>query len=120
MSEQMSKIVQEYLTKLLSAIESGATFTAEQVPIIIQEKLAFDFWWAVAGLILGILLWLLYPRLWTSTANIDDEDRGAVRFAGSAVITLVSGSLIIANSYNLLFILMAPRLYIIEWLRGML
>ena len=118
MNEQTKQLLSEYLTKLLHTLEAGATWTAEQVPLVVQEKLAFDFWWAIGGVVLGLLLSLAPIPTWRLTRNWEDEDaRGTIRFLGTAIPVVVSTIFLITNVYTLLHILVAPRLYVLEWLR---
>jgi hypothetical protein len=123
MDEQMKTTLAEYMKKMLAAVETGANFAADQIPLIVQEKLAFDFWWsavwvvlAVAGVIFGI--WLI--RGGNKLYKIDKYNDMVVGYFFGGFSLLAAGSIIgLINTYYALKISLAPRLYIIDWLLGM-
>jgi hypothetical protein len=123
MDDQMKTTLAEYMKKMLTAIETGANFAADQIPLIVQEKLAFDFWWsmvwvvvAVIGFIFGI--WLIRDGI--KLYKIDQHNDMVDGHFFGGLILLAAGSIIgLMNIYYVLKISLAPRLYIIDWLLGM-
>jgi hypothetical protein len=124
MDEQMKSTLAEYLKKLLSMVEAGANFAVDQIPLVVQEKLAFDFWWAfvwfMVGLICGVSATLLIRTgiaVYRAREHRHDE-----RFMGwvapGTTLALLGTPLAMTNLYTILKISLAPRLYIIEWLVG--
>jgi hypothetical protein len=122
MDEQTKTLLAEYLKKLLQAAESGASFAAEQIPIIIQEKLAFDFWvatmWIALCLVAGILVSIGYYKI-----NVKaewDEDTTAPTTVAMFFVGVTLLMILLFNLITIIKIQVAPRLYIVEWLKGML
>ena len=123
MDEQTKKLLNEYLVKLLGAIEKGTDFAAEQIPLVIQEKLTFSFYehlfyafvWGLPVLtIVGICLWL-------SRYFYKDNDSDWPGPLVGGFVVLCCG--LIPVGYNVVAMLkisIAPRLYILEWLQGAL
>jgi hypothetical protein len=54
MNEQSKQLVEEALKTLLVAVQSGTALVKEQVPIILQQKLTYDFYY-----------YLFFVVLWT-------------------------------------------------------
>jgi hypothetical protein len=122
MDEQTKTLLAEYLKKLLQAAESGASFAAEQIPLVVQEKLAFDFWssvmWATVSAISMVLVWYGYYKL--NVMAEWDEETTAPTTVAAAFCTLPLLVVIFVNLSAIIKIQVAPRLYIVEWLKGML
>lgn len=138
MDEQTKKLITEYLGKLLAAMERGADFAIEQAPLIVQEKLTYDFAMAIAGVALGIAMIAAsygWYRFWHARAVInqtasgytgaalqqrifEDGNNGLGLIIGAIVTFIAVGFVIPLNLITALHIHFAPRLYIIEWLRS--
>ena len=123
MDEQTEKLFNEYLTSLLRAVEKGVDFAVEQIPLVIQEKLTFSFYehllylciWTMP--VLFIVGFLLLSRRKLYKNNNSDWPK----LAACGFIVFCCGLLPIGyNIVALLEISLAPRLYLLEWLREML
>lgn len=133
MSEDMKKTLEEYLTKLLSAAENGVTWTAEQIPFIIQEKLTFDWYVALIWFIIGLSVFsaaLIFGPKWHRTYNEicreggqryhnDEEEKYIFGTIASCFAGVISIPIMIYNVMTMVKIAVAPRLYIIDWLKDM-
>ncbi len=121
--EVLSKIVD----KALNVAEKTGDFVIEQAPLLLQEFYAWHIWSNVFFIIFGIfLIYAGYklPFLWMDKENKsysykyfslygDDETIVAWTFF---VVGLIVGSIIILiHLYDLIFILTAPKLYLIEY-----
>ena len=119
MSDEMKKMIEEALKFLGDAVKTGAEFAGEEVPLIIQEKLAYDFWYyALCSLVWG-LLWIIpflaYRKCWACY----QKDRSSAYDEGAIVFAIISGCLAV-NISEMLKITLAPRLYIMEWAASLL
>lgn len=124
MSDEMREALEAYLTSLLESAEQGAAWTAEQVPLVIQEKLAFDFWWNVLWLaacpVLAFTTFRLAARSLRKVDNSGDNDGWLFVGFVSGVAFFISVPLFFVATHDALQITLAPRLYIVEWIRGLL
>lgn len=121
-----SERLDEILEWALGALKSAGDFTMEQAPIVVQEFYmwctASHIFWAVFGLILILLA--AYLKRWASGHNkhgmdfIEDSDGGIYLPLG--VIAFIGTMFLLSNIYNLIYIYVAPRLYMIETVAGYL
>ena len=134
MNEQLQLAVSTLIQTSLNAIDKGTTFLSNQIPEVIQQLL---LWKAIASfiefssgifLIGGIFAWLIYQyKYWTTTVTTTWGTK-KVRFEEEAgVFPLLNIFLIIPLLYgssciNLIWlqILIAPKLYLIEYAKDFL
>lgn len=128
MDPKLQAVLTEYLTNLLSAIRSGTDFAKEQIPLVIQEKLQYDFWNNVLGMGLFLIppiavcvvaAWLkrYAPKLpEESRLGFDQSDALGMRIAMRLIATLWIIFVLGTWLPDIIKIVLAPRLYIIEWL----
>ena len=126
MNEQTKKLLQDYLVKLLEAAEKGAEWTAAQIPLIIQEKLAWEFWvhicygllWGLTVVVVAYMSIQLY-RANKQSSYLDGFDLyGAPLLLGLLAIPGLIG--VCFNLEHVIQISIAPRLYLLDWLRRLL
>ena len=134
MNDETKQLLGEYLKRLLEAAETGVDFAAEQIPLVIQEKLTFDLavaevWMVVAVLSMVVFTitarWSLKKYKASKHPYKDHIQQYGVAewlFATipSIILVAVMVPVFLANLFTVLKISFAPRLYILEWLRGML
>ena len=134
MNEQLQLAVSTLIQTSLNAIDKGTTFLSNQIPEVIQQLL---LWKAIASfiefsfgifIIGGIFAWLIYQyKYWTTTVTTTwgtkkvrfDDDAGALSLLNILLII----PLIYGISYiNLIWlqILIAPKLYLIEYAKDFL
>ncbi len=108
--------------KLIQWLEATEVFAQEQVPLVLQEILTWEFAAAITSMSLifvAISAYLIFIA--TAKKPLVEEDctpKGVVTLVGvvfSAVLVVV----FIANIYNALQIHFAPRVYLIEYMRGL-
>lgn len=109
---------------LLDAIEKGFQWTAEQIPLVVQEKLAYDFWSSAiaATLLLGLGIGAPFIGRWIAKRPGFGADDGDISYATVlasfvGVVPILVGS---GYAFTVMKIYLAPRLYVLEWLRGLL
>ena len=124
MNEELKTTLAEYLKKLLSLVEQGAQAAAQQVPLIIQEKLRYDLVMESVYLVVVFpLLILCIWWIWRGVRNVienEDPEYYMPNFTVGGVLGVVTLILTLAGVGTIVKIVLAPRLYIVEWLKGML
>lgn len=122
MNEELKGVLLSYLKQLLGVIENASRLAVDQIPQIVAEKLAYDFWEATFWTLLSaaILILSVFSGRWgwkTLQEDPTGSDGGAPIIA-FALVGLIFGTIVFcANSMIMLKIAVAPRLYIVEWLR---
>ena len=126
MSNELQAALTKLLESLLATAEKAVDLGAEQLPLVVQEYLAWGIAaaavWAVfctLTLIAGLaaMRWTWgNERLW----DYLNEPAGIFLTLGSGCMVVggIVGS--ITNTLTLIQITVAPRVYLIEQLRGML
>ena len=122
--EVLSTIVQ----KALVIAEQTGEFVIEQAPLLLQEfyrwHIGSSIFWAIFGIgimILGYRLPFLFPNVTEKTSYYDRKyfNRWFYDSSGAWISFFVGiflGSvLFLMNLYNLMYILVAPKLYLIDY-----
>lgn len=124
--EVLSKMVE----KALTVAEKTGEFVVEQAPLLLQEFYAWHIAKSIIGILIGILIIVVgynLRKIWGK--KVDKEyckDWDEIVLGGYAsenvstvmtiVFSLIGGLVVISiNSYSLIFILVAPKLYLIEY-----
>lgn len=129
MNDELKKQLAAMLAQLSTAAQEGAAWTANQIPPLVREKILYgrisNTMWCLLGVIGVILSYRICKRSWPE----DDDDRRYDMWikrkgAGMCITCFIVGAL------SLCFVLFAgdealeawfaPRLYIVEWLSGLL
>ena len=135
MNEQLQLAVSTLIQTSLNAIDKGTTFLSNQIPEVIQQlllrKAIASFIEFSSGIFLigGIFAWLIYQyKYWTTTVTTTWGTK-KVRFEDDAggAFSLLNILLIIPLIYGIrcinliwLQILIAPKLYLIEYAKDFL
>lgn len=124
MTPETQKLLEEALKSSLAALQSGAEFAKEQIPLILQEKLAYDFYYYLFFSIIWTLIWstsIFYLRWSIKTYHASKSyDRegwlvgGWCGLVGTSIVYLIA---LTNNIPAMIQIHLAPRLYLLEWLR---
>lgn len=124
--EVLSKVVE----KALTVAEKTGEFVIEQAPLLLQEFYAWHIAKSVFGIILGILIMVIgynLRKIWGKKVDKDyKKDWDEIVINGiasenvstviSLLFTMTAGIVTISiNTYSLVFILVAPKLYLIEY-----
>ena len=116
--KKTDEFLSEVVKKALLVAEKTGNFVIEQSPLILQEF----YNWNIAKFSLGIFLCLvgfILSVIWFVKFNkhedLMDEFGCLIGLIFSSVIGLFSIIYLCINIYNLVFILVAPKLYLIEY-----
>jgi len=113
----MSKL-EDKIGVLIEQLEKGIDFSKEQAPIIVEQLLTYDLvvavgWIVIFSLMLGFIVYRTY--------NIDKKasyyDEGAVIYP---LVGFFVTLLIILNIIIIVKITIAPNLYVLDYLKGVL
>ena len=123
MDPQLKAQLEIFLASLISTTERGLTVAEAQIPQVIQEKLLYDSVEALMYTVLCVLLLIAtgflvrYAMFLYNTKPSDDVWMISTLVS---IITAITGFGLTFNIFTLLKIYLAPRVYILEWLRSML
>ena len=125
MNDDLQKALAEILNKTAQGVEAGVGFLQRELPEVVQQVL---IWHGVksavyftSSVLLAVMLALLAKKMWghgRAYKNSDYYDDGREqRFVASGVAAVASGGAIASAVYNItwLQILLAPKLYLIEY-----
>ncbi len=123
MSELEKKLV-EYMDKTAGAIEQVLDFSMEQAPLVVKEIISYGFWSGVLWIVIsaGMILFSIkkYKELRTLkkvASYPEDKKLGFAQFC-VFVLSVVFVIVFACNIQKLVKVSVAPRLYIIDSLRG--
>lgn len=114
MNEQLEQNLNKIVEALIKATEKVVDAGSEQLPLLVQEVLKFGMyesltWAIICGLALAIL----------GIAWLNSQDRFDFAFV-YVVVAFIPGAGFIYGVINLIKIDVAPRLYLLDYLRGLL
>lgn len=118
----MEKRLNDWLDSLEKMAEKGGDFLGEQIPLLVQESLAWEFWYAIFALAallpLGIAAFALFWRTKETIKDFGDEPASFIPFF-AFIATGICLAFSIGNAHNAVKVKVAPRVVIVEQLRGM-
>jgi hypothetical protein len=130
MSENLTneQILNTFANKMLSAVEGIEAFGKEQIPDYIEQILVYNFWDSLISSALPIIICVFiittFFLISKKTKWDEKDDTGKTEFhlfGGFIVvflIVLLSGCFIIPNARKALKIKLAPKVYIVDYLRN--
>lgn len=119
MKEQLEQKSIEMLGWLEQAIKTTAEFGAEQIPLFIQELLLYKFWMSLGGFAIGVLaliisIYTLFKFI--KQCNKDKNDM-ASPFSIFWIVPIMISIAVIVNQTDWIMIKLAPRLYLLEYVK---
>jgi hypothetical protein len=113
--EETDKVISEAIKKGIEIAEKTGEFVIDQAPELIQEF----YRWKLASnsfvLALSLLMLLFSIYVINKFKYLSDEDLSVLWFVFAMISAIVSFFAVIAKIYNILFIIFAPKLYLIEY-----
>lgn len=129
MSDETKTAIAAAIKLLTTSLQQGLDVAKVQLPIILQQKLRYDFWESVVWIIVvGIaftscLLILRHGFKLNAPANRYTYDADPWLALGTA-LSIITGTCFVAaflvGISTILKITLAPNLYLLEWLKGLL
>lgn len=115
-NEEIKTAIVEYLKTFESGLKRAGDFSIEQVPLVVQEFLAWEFWGSLTLAILcctAIMIVGLLHKAGCNASNPTSEGRVMVYvLSGFALFLLIGGA--ISEFIDVLKVTVAPRLVILE------
>lgn len=131
MNQELQKALAQFLQLMLDGIQKGSAFASQQLPLIIQEKLHYEIVsslaWIGIWLTITIIAWSAQRIVWrltepkpSSYLSSDDETARGVTTAAAILLSIFAIIDIVYNIDHLIYVWMAPRVFIIEWLKELI
>lgn len=137
MSDKLAKGLEELLSMLVDTLKEGGQFVAEQTPLVVQEFLNWAIVKAGLGLLLGMILTIVgvlaVKKLLTTwqdpgTPYWKKRSYGDPEVTGLGGVYMIIGTILgfagtlvtCINIYNLTYVIVAPRVYLIEQISNFL
>jgi hypothetical protein len=129
MNEELIKQSQIALANTIEAFVKTGDFIAEQTPLVIQELLAWHLTWGIFCIVIGLLILATIPKAFkTLTCHIKQinynwtEHDTMVLFTG--VYIVVAGMIglvnLIGNIKPVIQIMVAPKIWLLEYAAGLI
>ncbi len=132
MNEDLEQKLTESVGTVMQYVEQGSAFIAEQAPLVVQEILAWGFW---SNLIVAVLCFAIVPLFFLPayrnyrrigekhpgymTLKFDESDVWFAAATGGMVAALPAVFGIVA-CLKAIKAVIAPRLYVLDQLKGLL
>lgn len=130
----MNQQLQQTFTQLLQLLTAGASLAGQQIPEILHEKILYDRIVQPGFLILWIVVFLgailaiqaiqqatTQGQKWRAKYGYDKaETMEAFLAIGGMIASIVSLIGIFVQAASVAEVWLAPRLYLLDWLKGMI
>lgn len=128
MDPELQKQLAALLAKLMDVAQQGATWTADQIPPLIQEKITYgrirEPAYLVVWIVVCLCVWRALPNALALAHESPDlsarEVAGGISTAALAVLGVVGFIAALMQVDAVLQVWLAPRLYIVEWLSSLI
>ena len=127
--QEVLKNLSDVMSFVGAAAKSGAAFVKEQAPLVIQEYLrwylASSIFFSVVGLILCIIGCVSIKKA-IDINKVSDRQPDGIQpddgpFGGIGFLLIISGTLLFFKQiYDVIYVLVAPRLVIIDYLKDII
>lgn len=114
MTPELQQQLAEYLKKLMETTQSAANFAADQLPLVVQEKILYGRVTETLQFVVFIAIAAVSFRMmrWTMKRERYDDELFICAYAASGIVFSILA--LVETSY-LAQVWFAPRLYILEW-----
>ena len=128
--QETDKVLSEVVKKALIVAEKTGEFVIEQAPLLLKEFYAWHIFQNIFGIVMGIIIILIsyhLRKLWGKKVDSDHNvSWDEVLLGGYAsdkfgtIMTILLGviigtTLILTSVYDLIYIITAPKLYLIHY-----
>lgn len=122
----MQELLTEYAMKALEALESGVNWLSGELPLYIEELIKWRFGYILYLIIVGVLLFvgllllgIKLCKIYPDTKSMEAEMGTVLGAVFSFIGSLAGGIMILVNIPVLIQISIAPRVYLLEYLTGL-
>ena len=122
MKEELEKELLNSLETVKEYVSKTAEFASEQAPLVIEELVRFSLWFSGLQLLICLILLFFIIKLFRLTVYYSEEGDESCFFTGIAggALSMFSLLVFIKNAKVLIMCLIAPRLFVVEYLGGMM
>ena len=125
--KKTDEVLSEVVKKAIVVAEKTGDFVIEQAPLLLQEFYAWHICSSIFFIVLGIafiIIGIRLPYFWLDKESRNWDFRYLNRYGDEGAIAawfcfaigiLIGIIMLIVNVYDLVFILVAPKLYLIEY-----
>lgn len=130
MNPELQKELAQWLAALREQAGGAVNFALEQAPLVVREKVAlgraYETTWLCLLLFVWVVAFAVVVNAWKHRTARDQEDTEGPEGKGTTIActaSLVLAGLSLAvtgQSYYVYLVWLAPRIYVLEWLKGLL
>lgn len=117
MNDNLQKALADILNKASQGVDSATSFMQAQLPDIVSQLLAWKIWEYSFFILLSLVLFvLIYKSVKKINANIgDDYGDKLFTWVMATVIAMIPLTVFVFCSLNVIEVLVAPKIYLIEY-----
>lgn len=115
MNEQAQKILEDLLKKASNGIDSAVSFSQAQIPDVIQQLLMWNAVSSAGIQIICVMAIIACVYLMIFAWNEGDDGEAVLAVLFFTVVGSIACIVVIFNNFDWLKILLAPKLYLIEY-----
>jgi len=129
--EEVLDQIELLLKETVEVLKQGKQLAEEEIPLIIQEFLTWELVSSIMWVVIGVILFLIgryLPHMWLNDGreyDLDEKffsrycsrnDSGVIlAYMLFILLTFISFIMVLVNLFNAIKIIIAPRVYLIEW-----
>lgn len=121
MNDELQKQLADYLAAIASSAKAGSQFVIEQAPSVVQEKIAYGR--AIETFELVLFIAIAYCGYRCARWGMRDRNYGDSADVAAVFGCIAAGIGLLCSLIQVSYVAqvwLAPRLYIIEWVSGLL
>lgn len=125
MEDKANQALEQLLDRAISGVDQAVEFSQAQIPDVVEQLLMWHATESAIFMVLGLLLVIVPPiasgliyRKLNKQGIVDDEEEHLAYFGASFMIwllPLIGGLFMIFGNLDWLQILIAPKLYLLEY-----
>lgn len=123
MNEKIENNLDQIIAYLHEGVKTAGDFVVEQTPLLVQEILTYNLIYHGSlmglGIFIAVMMISLTLRFWPKI-DWDDGDHVMSFLIGSIAGWGLSLGLIFCNIFVVIKIIFAPRLYLLEYISGLI
>lgn len=120
MNEATQKQILEWFQQIAEGVKQGAQFIGDQAPLVVQEKIRYEIWsnfpfvFLCAACFVG--LWIGLVKFWRAAKKDKSGELWPIWWFVAVIGNGVIGTFLLSSINDVLLPLIAPRVYILQWI----
>ena len=115
----MKEQLEQYLLEAVEALKTGAEWVGGEIPLLIQEILIFNGVWAGVLVLIGLvgftLVCVTVKRMYHEASEKRDDELLFLAIVVGVIGGIITVVITLMNLHTVLQIVLAPRLYLLEY-----